>query len=400
MFKILRIDNTMKNSKNILIYQLLPFRLLSPWPKPALCIAASLILLFSLFILPSSYNQSFAEIDIGSESLEDVISADEVTSKNNTNENNTNEGQLNPEAPPFNDNVVTEMVYVDKMLDDQKPKIDMVWFVDNDQGKPRDFVKSEIQMIIKGLKNDASLKIGVYSGDLFNSEEINKLNKDSLNYFNTEFSQFGGWFPHTRALDYARSWMNYDFDGHLKQDQIKEKAKRSNFFRNNTDSENYKSIFVFATTEDSKKYPKPKKGFFSFLTALVVIATLGTGLMAYFGVVGFSQTFTFLGISKTVTGAEVARRATSELQKMEQKAKEDAEKRYNELVSKDQYQNHGKAGDLINELVGTSNGQNAGWFLPQNKVEEDEISKAHKYSKKIRKIDVWSFVVGGDKGIE
>jgi len=338
--------------------------------------------------------------DIADENLEDVVSSDDVQPKKTENSRSTPEPEgtnppplSNPEPP----NIETDRITMKEKADSNTPMIDMMWFVDPHQGDgPKEQVKNNIQKIMKELKGHASLKIGVLSSGLYDRSEENRINKYLSEHYNTGFYQYDiNWPPeqHTRALEFAINWIE---NGDTKEgDKSVTFHSFSRYGKDENPNSNYHFIFVFSTTEDSKKYPPPKKGLFSsMIIAFVVVGlTGGLGAVSMASLSGAAAAVTVLGAG---AGGGLLRAA------WESERRERAHRKHEEILSKDKYQPHKNKEDFQELVIGASKdikkGDFSGIFQPKGDSEKMRYQKAVEDGSEegIPGIKVWSFVVGGD----
>ncbi|MCY4444234.1 MAG: hypothetical protein OXC44_05505, partial [Proteobacteria bacterium] len=198
--------------------------------------------------------------------------------------------------------VITQSFTMDEIANTyyRKPTIDMVWFVDHPMNgltpdnSGRSYVKDEIELIIRNLKGVVDLKIALYAllhpRVMFNSQEIGDWNR-KLKEANGEgpdskdrFFQFANFFEPSQLLKNAYLWLtfgipdreNITFSSEYKgifNDYLPlykkfygdsfsytnghaiSGTKRDGFFRDPRNVEGvYKKIFVFVTSEDSRRY--------------------------------------------------------------------------------------------------------------------------------------------------
>lgn len=297
-------------------------------------------------------------------------------------------------TPAEGDSFERETLRIKEWAASQKITLDMMWFVDSSEGTPKKRVREEIKNIIETLgKKDkkkgkreynVNLKVGVYGkASDFPRQWRERMKKLMEEYFGDKnlFQVFDVdprdgkktlHVRHTRALHHAMEWL-HTVDGPTIPKEYKD-ATGMYFFRDSP-SEKAHKIFVFVTTDDSKKYPRPKRGFFSrmvfFVAAVVfVVATQGAGLSLLQGLA-------------VAGGAGFVRASYEEhLRKKNREA-------YEKLMGMDKYQGHPKTGNFLDVLVGKK-GEGGRWeggrFAPSS-----EYEKAHPY----KNIDTWAFVGGG-----
>ena len=298
-------------------------------------------------------------------------------------------------TPAEGDSFERETLRIKEWAASQAITLDMMWFVDSSAGTPKKRVREEVENIIKTLggKNDkgkreynVNLKVGVYGkASDFPRQWRGRMKQLMEKYFGDKklFQVFDVdprsgrktlKVEHTRALHHAMEWLN-TVDGPTIPKEYKD-ATGVYFFRDSPSEKSHK-IFVFVTTDDSKKYPKPRKGFFSrlvfFVAAVVfVVATQGAGLTLLQG----------LALSG---GAAFVRASYEEnLRKKNREA-------YEQLMRMDKYRWHPKTGNFLDALVGKKGDggrREGGRFAPGS-----EYERAHPY----KNIDTWAFVGGGGK---
>ncbi|MCY4444226.1 MAG: hypothetical protein OXC44_05465, partial [Proteobacteria bacterium] len=251
-------------------------------------LVAAVILLCSYLIIPGSYSISFGQESrpkkedkethsntrglslqfypgtLLDESLIDVVSRNDIKPYMD---------KKSRDALAQRQSEKKDTIYMNKRFGDRdhQPIIDMVWFIQpgiwDDSKKAVEGVKQEIKTIIDRLSGKASLKIGVYFGsnNLFRHSDF----QDYSDQLGHEFSQFGYVSdPPQLLLENAYLWITYAplhdnpyGKGYVvNNSQGSREDKRTGFFRDNPKNikQNiYKKIFVFVTSDDSRRYDQP-----------------------------------------------------------------------------------------------------------------------------------------------
>ena len=272
--------------------------------------------------------------------------------------------------------LLRQVVNVKEKVDGYSHTLDMVWFVDSDGGVPYERVRREVESIIKLLgsnKYNVDLKILIYGHrDQFDQSWRSKMQKLMAKYFGDEsLFQVLDVVPdesgkalhvkHTRALEHAMIWL-----GTL-ENSVPLKYKHATgvtFFRDDSESS---KIFVFVTSDDSKKYPPPKKGFFSRLALIVAVATLFIS----------GQLIALKYALGAAVGTGAWRLAhENHMRKQNRKA-------YENLMKANKYGPHINAGHFIETLKAKFFGSHS-----KNDLEKSPY----------KDIDTWAFVGGGAGG--
>ncbi|MCY4443716.1 MAG: hypothetical protein OXC44_02815, partial [Proteobacteria bacterium] len=384
--------------------------------------------------------------------------------------------------------VRTQIFTMDKMANTyyHKPTIDMVWFVDHPMNgltpdnSGRSYVKDEIKLIIRNLKDVVDLRIALYALShptvMFDSQEIKDWNRklkdanDEDRNSKDRFFQFGNFFEPSQLLKNAYLWLTFGIpdrnivtglpryrslfrtsfprynnfykgsfsytNGHANGN-----TKRDGFFRdprNGNVRGIYKKIFVFVTSEDSRRYSprqlntsleaKDLKGSIRIFMGGTHPAKFGSKILFSDSVPGaggysnFPSVFSYWSFMALLGGVYKYNEQPSldalledgdmaSMSTIKEKLKPRAADRIKKSIhfwNINKYSLHMKNEDFINEIMGKKEAYEKylneskpvrAMFPAENNAEINEylytLENLNNKENNIEKIDVWSFVFDG-----
>ncbi|MCY4444047.1 MAG: hypothetical protein OXC44_04525, partial [Proteobacteria bacterium] len=404
---------------------------------------------------------------------ESVNNLSEVSSRTESRKNDTQLQRGDGLEPWIIDSEDVEKSY-------HRPVIDMVWFVDHPMGNQasdtggRSFVKNEINHIIDELKDHVELKVALYAfsthKSMFSISEIRTLNNNFKKAYpkskeKNRFFKFGNFFEPSQLLRNAYLWLTFGIPAHydLSRKQIIKSAlmyynrpfsfsyinnsstnsenKRDGFFRGPqiTAGRVYKKIFVFVTSEDSRRYSAKQSNKAKYFDEIdkdsirrllrgsdgrlgsEILFLSSSGLKRYYTYPSVFSSWSVMALLGGVypsmeqpsLGSLLAGTDMTNRDAIKDKLKSQADsriKKATEIWNINKYSLHMNNEDFISEIMGTkeayegflkdSNKPVRAMFPVTNPAEIHEYLYTLKNSNKdeennIEKIDVWSFVFDG-----